>query len=448
MYNIKVCKFGGSSVANSNQIKKVFEIINSDKERKIVVVSAPKGVTDLLISIVKKSIVNESYDSEFNKIKEIYYEIGTGLDVTLVCNNLLNELQTRIDFDKTNIKQYEDLIKAWGEYSNAKIISEYFNKADLATVFLTPDDVGLYVTEDFGNAKLLSESYENIKNNMTREEVILFPGFYGKTKNGNYATFSRGGSDLTGSILAAGVNAKVYENWTDQDGIRKADPRIVSCPCKIEEITYKEIRELAYIGFKVFHAEAMIPVMRAGIPINIKNTNNPYEKGTLIVNTRECKTCEPVIGIASRDNFVVFNLEKVLMEQQVGFGRKLLSIFEENGLSFEHAPSGIDSISIILDASQLNPKLTDVLIDKINKTLCPDSLSVEFDKCLISCVGLGLKRTPGIAAKITNALARSDINIEVLNQGASEISLMVGINKNDSTKAVNAIYSEFFKAGD
>lgn len=447
MDNVIVCKFGGSSVANSSQIKKVFEIIKQDEKRKVVVVSAPKGVTDGLIACANKQFLTKSFPTdEFSKIELIYNEIGKNLDVQKTVDEVLEELKARINSGVKNKKQYEDLVKAWGEYSNAKVISDYFTKAGNPSVFMTPDDVGLYVTEDFGNAKVLKETYKNIKKALKDESrVVLFPGFYGKTKNGKTATFSRGGSDLTGSIMAAGVIAKVYENWTDQDGIRKADPRIVDSPSKIEEITYKEIRELAYMGFKVFHAEAMIPAMKHNIPINIKNTNNPIEKGTFIVNERETKNNEPIIGVASRNNFCVFSIEKILMDQQVGFGRRLLEIFEQNGLSYEHTPTGIDSISVILDQTQLDTDTEKEIIAKINQELNPDSVTIEKNKSLISVVGLGLKRTPGIASMITGALAKAKINIEIINQGPSEISFIIGIDDKDSKTAVNAIYREFYK---
>ncbi len=446
MNDVIVCKFGGSSVANSSQIKKIAEIIRADKSRKVVVVSAPKGVTDELINAAKKYFETKIFPSkEFQKIKEIYDEIGANLSIKKTTDEALNELKSRITSGVSQKKQYEDLVKSWGEYSNAKVISEYFNKAKIPSVFMTPDDVGLYVTEDFGNAKVLKESYQNISDSLSKlKKVVLFPGFYGKTKNNKTATFSRGGSDLTGSILASAIHAKVYENWTDQDGIRKADPRIVKNPEKIEEITYKEIRELAYMGFKVFHAEAMIPAMHKQIPINIKNTNNPSEKGTFIVNSRQVKTSEPIIGVASRNHFCVFNVEKILLDQEVGFGRRLLEIFEESGLSYEHSPSGIDSISVILDETQLTPELTKEIISKIKSNLNPDLVSVEQHKCLISVVGIGLKRTPGISARVTGALAKAKINIEIINQGASEISTIVGIDQKDSAKAVNIIYKEFF----
>lgn len=446
MNDLKVCKFGGSSVASSSQIKIVADIIRKDKNRKIVVVSAPKGITDNLIACVNAYFEKNTFpQKEFDKIKVIYDEIGTNLNIKKITDDLLFELKYRIKQKISDKKEYADRIKAWGEYSNAKLISAYFNKAGVPSIFLAPEDVGFYVTEDFGNARLLNESYENIKKSMKTNKVVLFPGFYGKTKNGKDATFSRGGSDLTGSILAAATSAKIYENWTDQNGIRKADPRIVNKPEKIDEITYKEIRELAYMGFKIFHAEAMIPAMKAKIPINIKNTNNPKEKGTLIVNERKIKKSEPIIGIASRNNFAVFNIEKILMDQQIGFGRRLLKIFEERGISYEHTPSGIDSISVILDASQLTPKITQEIIADIKQTLSPESVSVEFNKCLISIVGIVLKRTPGIVARITGAIAKSKVTIEILNQGASEISTIIGIDQKDSAKAVNAIYKEFFR---
>lgn len=441
---VVVCKFGGSSVGSSTQIRKVFEIIRSDARRKIVVVSAPKGVTDLLILCAKKYHETKKFsDNDFEKIKLIYDEIGSNLGVSDAVGFELDELKSRIKTNISSKKEYDDYVKAWGEKSNAKIIAEFFTKAGLEAEYLSPRDAGLYVSEDFGNARVLYESIDNMKRNIKTDKVVLFPGFFGVTKTGRTATFSRGGSDLTGSLVAAAVNAKVYENWTDQDGIRNADPNIVKEPKNIKEITYKEIRELAYMGFKVFHAEAMIPAMRSKIPINIKNTNNPTHPGTMIVDSRE-NNGAPIIGVSSRKGFAIFNVEKILMDAEVGFGRRLLEIFESKGLSYEHTPSGIDSISVILTQQQLNDAMIKEIVKDIKEKLNPEKIDVELNKCLICVVGNGLKRTPGISSKITGALAKVSVNIEILNQGASEISLIIGIEEKDNTKAVNAIYNEFF----
>lgn len=454
MNKIKVCKFGGSSVANAIQIQKVADIVKSDSERRIVVVSAPKGVTDLLIQCTNKFQAEKIFpQKEFSQIKERYDEIGTGLFIQQQIAEVLEELRDRITKSRIirnsmSKKEYEDYVKSWGEYSSAKIIAAFFNRIKIAACFERPEDVGFYVTEDFGNARLLTDSYQDLKKAIIKkcdEKIIVFPGFYGITKNKTYATFSRGGSDLTGAILAAAVQAKVYENWTDQDGIRNADPRIVLNPEKIEEITYKEIRELSYMGFKVFHPEAMIPAMKENIPINVRNTNNPENKGTMIVNARTINKKNPVIGIASRNNFAVFNVEKILMDQEIGFGRKLLGIFEEKGLAYEHAPSGIDSISVILDAEHLTVEIKEKIIKEITKNLHPENVSFASDKSLICVVGIELNKNPKTIARIINAVAKADIIIEILNQGASEISMIIGIKEKDASIAVNAIYQEFFK---
>lgn len=444
MNNIKVCKFGGSSVANASQIQKVAEIVRSDNARRIIVVSAPKGVTDLLIQCTKFSSENIFPEKEFEQIKVIYQKIGTELGINKDTSLVLEELRTRITGNNMSRKQHEDFVKSWGEYSSAKIIAVFFNKIGILSCFQRPEDVGFYVTEDFGNAKILPESYQNVKQAMERNKIIVFPGFYGITKNNTYATFSRGGSDLTGSILAAAVQAVIYENWTDQDGIRKADPRIVLNPQKIEEITYKEIRELAYMGFKVFHAEAMIPVMKGNIPINVRNTNNPENSGTMIMNVRQIQEEHPVIGVASRNNFAVFNVEKILMDLEVGFGRKLLGIFEQKGLSYEHAPSGIDSMSVVLDATQLTTETEENIIKDIKEDLNPESITVEHKKALISVVGIAVNKKPETIAKIISAVANAGVSINILNQGASEMSVIIGVTETDAEKAVQAIYSELF----
>lgn len=446
MNNLKVCKFGGSSVANASQIQKVAEIIRSDMERRIVVVSAPKGVTDLLIQCAKKFQTERIFpEIEFEQIQNIYTEIGNGLNIEEQTTQVLEELRNRIIGNSMSKKQYEDFVKSWGEYSSAKIIAVFFNKTGIAACFQRPEDVGFYVTEDFANARLLTESYKNIRETICANKVVIFPGFYGITKNKTYATFSRGGSDLTGAILATAVQAKIYENWTDQDGIRKAYPGIVQNPERIEELTYKEMRELSYMGFKVFHPEAMIPLIKRNIPINVRNTNNPQNNGTLIVNSRTTSETKPVVGIASRNNFVVFNVEKILMDQEVGFGRKLLGIFEEKGLSYEHAPSGIDSMSVVIDATQLTEEIEEKVIKDIKEYLNPESVTVEHGKCLISVVGVSLNRNPLTIARIISSIANAGININILNQGASEISIIIGVKETDAEKAVRAIYNEIFK---
>ncbi|MBR9691096.1 aspartate kinase [Candidatus Woesearchaeota archaeon] len=446
MTGMTVCKFGGTSVANSEQIKKVAGIIKSDKKRKIIVTSAPKGVTDLLIECANEFHESKRFpDFTFKKVKEIYDEIGENLELKDFAGSMLDELKNRVYFPIENKKDYADYIKSWGEYSNAKIISAYLNRIGIESRFGSPKEVGLYVSQKFGDARVLEESYENIRKNLRGlKEVLLFPGFYGMTKTDKYATFTRGGSDLTGSLLAASVGASVYENWTDQDGIRNADPKVVKTPMQIKEITYKEIRELAYMGFKVFHAEAMIPAMTRGIPIKIKNTNNPKEKGTLIANKRKL-TKTPIIGVAAKNDFCVFNVEKLMMDKEVGFGRRLLEIFESEEISYEHSPSGIDSVSVILDQTQLDKELVEKIKEKIMEELHPDNVTVEYDKCLISVVGDSLKAASGVISRITGALAKKKINIEMINQGASEISTILGLDKKDCDAAVNAIYNEFFK---
>ncbi len=445
MIHTKVCKFGGSSVANASQIKKVAEIVRSDNERRIVVVSAPKGVTDLLIQCTTFSSEKIFPEKEFGQIQTIYDGIGNELGISKDTSLVIEELRTRITGNNMSKRQHEDFVKSWGEYSSAKIISVFFNKIGIPSCFLRPEDIGFYVTEDFGNAKLLPESYQNVKKAINGNKVAVFPGFYGITKNNTYATFSRGGSDLTGSILAAAVQAKLYENWTDQDGIRKADPRIVPNPEKIEEITYKEIRELAYMGFKVFHAEAMIPVMKGNIPINVRNTNNPENSGTMIMNTRQVHEEQPIIGVASRNNFAVFNVEKILMDLEVGFGRKLLGIFEQKGLSYEHAPSGIDSMSVVLDATQLTTEIEENIVKDIKEDLNPESITVDHGKSLISVVGIAVNRNPETIARIISSVAHAGVSINILNQGASEMSIIIGVKESDAEKAVQAIYKELFK---
>jgi aspartate kinase len=276
--------------------------------------------------------------------------------------------------------------------------------------------------------------------------AAVVPGFFGATPEGKVKTFSRGGSDVTGAIVARAVHADVYENWTDTDGVLMADPRIVDNPLPIETITYRELRELAYMGATVLHDEAIFPVRKAGIPVNIRNTNNPTHAGTMIVSEAGPVTHQGTItGIAGRKDFTVIAVEKALMNQEIGFGRRLLSAFEINGVSYEHTPSGIDTMSIVVADSQLNGKL-DLVLDEIRRQCDPDSLEVYPKMALIATVGRGMAHTPGIAARLFSALAQHQVNIRMIDQGSSELNIIVGVQANDFEKAVRAIYAAFVQA--
>ena len=303
----------------------------------------------------------------------------------------------------------------------------------------------MFLTDDFGNAQLLEESYPQLARTLTgRAGLVIFPGFFGYTKGGQVATFPRGGSDITGSILAAAVGADVYENFTDVDSVYPVDPRLVpTVKHGIAEMTYREMRELSYAGFGVFHDEAVIPAVKAAVPINVRNTNRPEEPGTMIVQTRKAEA-GGVVGIASDDGFCNIFVDKYLMNREVGFGRKLLQILEDEGVSYEHTPSGIDNISVVIREKSFSPECEARVRERIQNDLAPDNVQIERGYALVMVVGEGLYYTVGMASKATAALSAANVNIEMMNQGSSEISMMFGVKSSDRAKAVNALYEAFF----
>jgi len=309
--------------------------------------------------------------------------------------------------------------------------------------YIDPKEAGLLLSDEFGNAQVLPESYDNLYKLRNISGIKIFPGFFGYTKDGVVATFPRGGSDITGSILAAALKADLYENFTDVDSVFAANPNIVSNPKPISELTYREMRELSYSGFSVLQEETLIPVYRAGIPVCIKNTNNPDAPGTRIVLNRRV-TNGPVSGIACDYGFCSIYVSKYLMNREIGFGRRLLQIFEEEGLSYEHTPSGIDNISVILRQNQMKKEDEDRIIERIKTELEVDDVSIGHDLALIIIVGEGMKNGIGIAAKATGAFAKAGISLEMINQGSSEISIMFAVKSKDAEKAVRSLYETFF----
>jgi aspartate kinase len=338
-----------------------------------------------------------------------------------------------------------DCMKAAGEDNAAKIVAQAFRARGANAVYVSPKEAGMLLTDDFGNAQLLDESYPHLARTLNdREDLVIFPGFFGYTKGGQIATFPRGGSDITGSILAAAVKADVYENFTDVDSVYPVDPRLVpTVKHGIREMTYREMRELSYAGFGVFQDEAIIPAVKASIPINVRNTNRPSEPGTMITQTRDAKPgC--VAGIASDDGFCNIFVDKYMMNREVGFGRKLLQILEEEGVSYEHTPSGIDHISVVVRDRDFSPEQETRVYNHILRDLQPDNVQIERGYALVMLVGEGLYYTVGMMAKAATALAAANVNIEMINQGASEISVMFGVKSCDRVKAVNALYEAFF----
>lgn len=448
---MKVAKFGGSSVASAEQIRKVFAIITSDPERKVVVVSAPGKrskedikVTDLLIRCANAYMAKGEASSELEAIVQRYQDIAEGLELDFsIVDEIREDLTNRMVSYNGDAGRYMDLMKASGEDNCAKIVARYFQSQGIQATYVSPIDAGLLVTSEPGNGQVLPEAYELLNNYLQQiDGIVIFPGFFGKSKEGDIVTLPRGGSDITGSILAAAVKADLYENFTDVNSVYAANPNIVKNPREIKELTYKEMRELSYAGFSVFHDEALIPAFRAGIPVCIKNTNNPSAPGTMIVFERN--TEEPVVGIASDVGFCSIYLSKYLMHREIGFGRRLLQILEDEGLPYEHTPSGIDDISVILRENQFDAEKEARVLDRIKNELEVDDVFVERGLAIIMIVGEGMRRNVGIAAKTTAALANAGVNIEMINQGSSEVSIMFGVKDEDADRAVAAIYEAFF----
>ena len=435
----KVVKFGGSSLASARQFKKVGDIIRSDKSRRYVVPSAPgkrndkdEKVTDLLYQCYDAASTGASYKKILEKIKKRYEEIIDGLDLNL---NLDHEFD-RIE-ENFLAKAGRDYAASRGEYLNGMIMAQYlgYEFVDAAEVVFFHDN-GAFDEE--ATDKELSERLEHI-------DRVVIPGFYGSKHDGTVKTFSRGGSDVTGSIVAKAIHADMYENWTDVSGFLVADPRIVNNPEVIETITYRELRELAYMGASVLHEDAIFPVRKEGIPINIRNTNRPEDKGTLIVESTCRKPRFTITGIAGKKGFCSINVEKAMMNSEVGFGRKVLQVFENYGISFEHMPSGIDTMTIFVHQSEFE-EYEQSVIAGIHRAVEPDYVELESDLALIAVVGRGMKATRGTAGRIFSALAHARVNVKMIDQGSSELNIIIGVKNADFEMAIKAIYDIFVVA--
>ncbi len=433
---VKVTKFGGSSLASAEQFQKVASIVLADKDRKYVVPSAPgkrfsadTKVTDLLYKCYDE--FSKGQDSTaFEQIKERYNLIidGLGLDLSLEHEFELLKMSFMARAGK-------DYAASRGEYLNGIILAKYlgFEFIDAADVIFFKND-GTFdaeKTNDVMGERLKDASY------------AVIPGFYGKMPNDTIKTFSRGGSDITGAIVARAAHADEYENWTDVSGFMIADPRIVENPKSISVITYKELRELSYMGAGVLHADAIFPVKAAGIPIHIKNTNAPDDNGTMIVTHADPKKDTTVItGIAGKKDFTVLTLEKDSMNEEKGFGRRLLQVLERHDMSFEHLPSGIDTMSVVVNDHDLVGKEDDIIADII-ETCAPDTIGVEKNIALVAVVGRGMKNAKGTAAALFDSLAKADINIKMIDQGSSELNIIVGVDNKDFEKAITTTYAYF-----
>ena len=448
---MKVAKFGGSSLANASQIKKVVDIVLSDKDRRIVVVSAPgkrvkedTKVTDLLIALADAILSGKDGNHELKIILERFKSIIDDLELS---NSLLEEIdrdiKKRISEDRSIATKFTDGVKALGEDINAKVVASYINSLGVEAKYVNPKDAGLLLSEEFGNAAVLDVSYKNLAKLKDESAIVVFPGFFGYTQNGDVVTFPRGGSDITGSILAKAVNAEVYENFTDVDGVLAASPSIVDNPKLIDEFTYREMRELSYGGFNVLHAEALQPVYEANIPVHILNTNNTASKGTKIVAKRD-KLKNPVVGVSGESDFSCLYVSKYLMNREVGFGRKLLAIIEDEGIPYQHAPSGIDNISVIVRGSTLTKEKEKRIYERVRDELNVDNVFFDNELALVMLVGEGMQEVVGISARAMNAIEKANVNIEMLNQSISEASIMIGVKEKDLNKAINAVYKAFF----
>ena len=433
---MKVCKFGGTSVASADQIKKVAQIVKSDPTRKIIVVSAPgkrfgsdEKVTDLLIQLAEKALKGEDTEIELKEVVDRYRQIAAGSVFQWKSYPLSKMIcSERLASNKNDASLFMDCLKASGEDNNAKLIAAYFTHIGMDAHYMCPKDAGLLVNERPERVRALPEGDDRLAQLRDKPGIIVFPGFFGYTEDGTLRTFNRGGSDITGSLLAAATEAELYENFTDVDSVFAANPTVVDNPVGIEKMTYREMRELAYAGFSVFHDEALMPAFRRSVPVCIKNTNNPDAPGTLIVKERNY-FAQPVIGIAADSGFSTLFVDKYLMNQEIGFGRKLLQILEEEEIPFEHTPSGIDNLSVIIRSKFLNADKEARIVRRVKEELNADHVHMHSNYSMIVLVGEGMRHSTGLAARAASAIARTGASIQMINQGSSEVSLVFGVHK-------------------
>ena len=430
-----VCKFGGSSLANAAQFKKVAEIIKDRPVRKYIVVSAPGKrndddvkVTDMLYSCYYSADARQDYSIILGQIRDRFAEIVEGLSINF-------DLDAEIEEIKKNLSEHpmKDYMASRGEYLNAKIMAKF-----LGFEFVDAADA---VRFDQSGEFLAEQTNRDLNALLSNKEYVVIPGFYGARPDGQIQTFSRGGSDITGSIVARAIFADMYENWTDVSGMLSADPRIIKDPFPILALSYRELRELSYMGASVLHEDAVFPIRKANIPLNIRNTNHPDDPGTLIsAELPRVPRKHKVTGIAGKKGFSAVLIEKSSMNSEVGFGMKLLKIFADHGVSFEHTPTGIDTMSVVVQTSLFNP-YRDMITEEINNELHPDSYYIEDNLALIAVVGQGMAYSRGTAARIMNALAGARINIKMIDQGSTEINIILGVDEVDYEEAIRAIYN-------
>ncbi|MCD2255321.1 aspartate kinase [Agrilactobacillus fermenti] len=449
---MKVAKFGGSSLANGAQIQKVIDIIKSDSNRRIVVVSAPgkrkdtdTKVTDLLIKYCNTVSQGEDITGIQNKIIKRYQAIAGHFGLPDTALEPIVEGITKLATQVFPSRAYQmAAFKAAGENNNAKLIAAIFNHQQIPAEYLDPKTIGLTVTDVPDDAQILPSSYEKLAQTLTqRTKVAVVPGFFGYNTSGEVCTFSRGGSDVTGAILARAVAATEYENFTDVDAIYAANPNIVPNPKKITNLTFREMRELSYAGFSVFHDEALIPAIEGKIPVVVKNTNHPSLPGTLISEHKKINHDDVVAGIASDSGFTGIYIRKYLMNKQVGFTLKLLEILAKLNISYEHMPSGIDDLTIIIRSNQLTPELETQIRAEIESEIHPDDFQIQHNYTMVMIVGEGIQDRVGTMAAATASIAQAGVSIVMVNHGASPVSITFGIRTADADAAVQGLYDTF-----
>ncbi len=438
---MKVVKFGGSSLADANQFRRVAAIIKADPARRYVVASAPGKrckddvkVTDMLYNCYELARQGKNISDYYAQICDRYNSIIADLGLDF-------DISGELDYIRNAIEHYsgKDFAASRGEYLNSIILAKFL-KFD----FIDAESV-IYFREN----GTFDEEKTNfcLREELKKHQYAVIPGFYGVMPNGTIKTFSRGGSDITGSIVARAAEADLYENWTDVSGCLMADPRIVDNPLPIKTITYRELRELSYMGASVLHEDAIFPVRYAGIPINIRNTNDPNAPGTMIVSaTSEYDSEHIITGVAGKRGFSVVHIEKDMMNAEVGFGRRVLDVLEDNDISFEHLPSGVDTMSVILSSASIKDEFKrERILTSINKRVHPDSIVIEDSLALLAVVGRGMVKAKGTAARVFSAISNAGINIRMIDQGSSELNIIIGVEEHDLEKALNAIYNEFVK---
>ena len=438
--SIKVVKFGGSSLADADKFRRVAEIIAADPDRRYVVPSAPGKrfsddikITDMLYqcyNLARDASTKEEFETCYSNIcarfQGIITDLGLDFDITGELSYIKNAILGRAG---------RDFAASRGEYLSGLILAKF-----IGIDFIDAENVILFKENGTFDAE---KTHEILTEELSRHERAIIPGFYGLMPNGTVKTFSRGGSDITGSIVARAAGADLYENWTDVSGFMMADPRIIKNPRAIETVTYRELRELSYMGATVLHEDAIFPVRIAGIPINIRNTMRPGDDGTMIVASASDYDNKHIItGIAGRRGFSVFTVEDDLMNSQIGYGRRMLEVFEENGIAFEHMPTGIDTMSVVVATADIDP-IREKIIASLNRTLKPDSITVDDGLALIAVVGRGMVKAKGTAARVFSAVSNAGVNIKMIDQGSSELNIILGIEERDFEICVKAIYDEF-----